>query len=374
MNLRPLVSVVLSAALFGISTPLAKILLGDFHPVALAGLLYLGVFFGLTVYSGVAKTVAGRKGGPREGREARLEKKDLPWLAGAVIAGGIIGPVCLMAGLSRISGFSASLLLNFEGLATAAIAVVLFKENAGKTAWLALTLMTAAGALLSWNPGGRFSVEGPALVLLAMIAWGFDNNLTRQISDKDPVQIARIKGLVAGTLLTAASFLTGQGLRPGAPAAYGLMIGGLCFGLSLILFIVALKGLGAFRTGAFFSVGPFIGALASLAILGDTLRWTMAAAGLLMAVAVGLIVAEKHAHAHRHERTVHSHSHNHGDLHHLHPHPGRVREPHCHEHVHEATDHIHGHWPDIHHRHEHVAGALEGHIHSVLGRDGPERR
>jgi drug/metabolite transporter (DMT)-like permease len=279
-----------------------------------------------------------------------------------------------MAGLSRISGFSASLLLNFEGLATAAIAVVLFKENAGKTAWLALTLMTAAGALLSWNPGGRFSLEGPALVLLAMIAWGFDNNLTRQISDKDPVQIARIKGLVAGTLLTAASFLTGQGLRPGPPAAYGLMIGGLCFGLSLILFIVALKGLGAFRTGAFFSVGPFIGALASLVILGDTLRWTMAAAGLLMAVAVGLIVAEKHAHAHRHERTVHSHSHNHGDPHHLHPHPGRVREPHCHEHVHEATDHIHGHWPDIHHRHEHVAGALEGHIHSVRGGDGPERR
>lgn len=353
MNLRPLFSVVLSAVLFGISMPFAKILLGDVHPVALAGLLYLGVFLGLTAYSWAVKIAAGRGGGSLERREARLEKRDVPWLAGAVIAGGIIGPVCLMAGLSRISGFSASLLLNFEGLATAFIAVFLFKENAGKMTWLALVLMTAAGVFLSWNPGGRFTPEGPVLVLLAMIAWGFDNNLTRQISDKDPVQIARIKGLVAGTFLTAAAFLLGQGFPLGPLVAHGLLIGALCFGLSLILFIVALKGLGAFRTGAFFSVGPFIGSLASLVILSDALRWNMAAAGLLMLVAVSLVVAEKHAHAHRHERTVHSHSHSHGDLHHLHPHDGRVRGPHAHEHVHEATDHIHGHWPDIHHRHGH---------------------
>jgi drug/metabolite transporter (DMT)-like permease len=353
MNFGPLVSVVLSAALFGMSTPLAKILLGDVHPVALAGLLYLGVFLGLTVYSGVMKIAAGRRGKSLEGREARLEKRDLPWLAGAVIAGGIIGPVCLMAGLSRISGFSASLLLNFEGLATAFIAVLLFKENAGKMTWLALGLMTAAGVILSWNPGGRFTPQGPVLVLLAMIAWGFDNNLTRQISDKDPAQIARIKGLVAGTFSTAAAFLLGQGFRPGFPIAYALLVGALCFGLSLILFIVALKGLGAFRTGAFFSVGPFIGALASIVILKDPVRWTMAAAGLLMVVGVSIVVAEKHSHAHRHERTIHSHSHGHGNLHHLHPHAGHVREPHTHEHVHEEVDHIHGHWPDVHHRHGH---------------------
>jgi drug/metabolite transporter (DMT)-like permease len=369
MNLKPLVSVILSALLFGVSTPLAKVLLGDISPIALAGLLYLGVFVGLTFFKwGLPPTAQGRgqssPGGtvPLEGRrgdaeghrEARLEKKDLPWLAGSIIAGGLIGPVCLMAGLSRISGFSASLLLNFEGLATAFIAVFLFRENAGRMTWLALVLMTAAGVLLSWNPGvGRFSPEGPVLVVLAMVGWGLDNNLTRQISDKDPVQIARIKGLVAGIVSTAAAFLLGQGFRPGLPAAQGLLIGALCYGLSLVLFIKALKGLGAFRTGAFFSFGPFAGSLASLALLKESVRWPMVAAGLLMILAVALILGEKHSHAHRHERTVHSHSHSHGDLHHLHPHEGPVREPHAHEHVHEVAEHVHGHWPDTHHRHGH---------------------
>jgi drug/metabolite transporter (DMT)-like permease len=350
MNLKPLVSVLLSAALFGASTPLAKLLLGDIRPVALAGLLYLGVFLGLTVYSWTARAVAGRQ----EGREASLEKSDLPWLAGAIIAGGIVGPVCLMAGLSRISGFSASLLLNFEGAATAVIAVLLFKENAGGKMWLALGSMTAAGILLSWNTnGGRFAPAGPVLVVLAMVSWGLDNNLTRQIADKDPVQIARVKGLVAGSVSTAAAYILGEGCRPGSAAAFGLLIGAVGYGLSLVLFIRALKGFGAFRAGAFFSSGPFIGAMASLLVLKDSFRWPMGAAALLMVIAVGLVIGEKHVHAHRHERIVHTHPHSHGDLHHVHAHAGEVQEPHVHEHVHEATDHVHGHWPDTHHRHGH---------------------
>ena len=354
MNPKPVVSILLSAVLFGVSMPLTKMLLGDVRPVAMAGLLYLGVFVGLTIYSWTAKAREGSKGCSSEHREAQLEKKDVPWLAGAVLAGGIIGPICLVAGLSRISGFSASLLLNFEGLATAAIAIIFFGENAGRKVWLALVFMTTAGVFLSWNPGGgRFNATGPVLIVLAMIGWGLDNNLTGQISDKDPVQIARIKGLVAWGVSTAMAFILGQGYRPGPPAVYGLLIGAFCYGLSLVLFIRALKGLGAFRTGAFFSVGPFVGSLASLVLLKDTLRWPMAAAGLLMIAAVTLIVREKHGHAHRHERTVHSHSHSHGDLHHLHAHGGNVQEPHTHEHFHEPTAHIHGHWPDTHHRHVH---------------------
>ena len=353
MNVKPVVAVLLSAVLFGVSTPLAKLLLGDVRPVALAGLLYLGVFLGLSAYSVTRRAVAPRNGSAGGG-EARLERKDLPWLAGAVLTGGIIGPVCLMEGLSRISGFSASLLLNFEGLATALIAVFLFRENAGKRTWLALAMMTVAGVLLSWNPGqGRFNLTGPILVLAAMIGWGLDNNLTRQISDKDPVAIARIKGLAAGAVSTAAAFILGQGYRLGAAAAYGLLIGAVCYGLSLVLFIRALKGLGAFRTGAFFSFGPFAGSLVALVLLRDAVRWPMAAAGMLMAVAVGLIVGERHIHTHKHERTAHAHSHSHGDLHHRHPHDGPIREPHTHEHVHEGTEHIHGHWPDTHHRHGH---------------------
>jgi drug/metabolite transporter (DMT)-like permease len=354
MRLNPVVSVLLSAALFGLSTPLAKALLGEVPPVALAGLLYLGVFLGLTLYAWASRAGERGRGGGRERREARLEKKDLPWLAGATLAGGVVGPICLMAGLSRITGSSASLLLNFEGLATALIAVFLFKENAGKKVWLSLSLMTAAGVFLSWNPGGgRFAPEGPVLVVLAMIGWGVDNNLTRQISDKDPVEIARIKGLVAGAVSSLAAFLLGQGFKMDGAAAKGLAIGAVCYGLSLVLFIRALKGLGAFRTGAFFSLGPFVGSMASILLLKDALRWPMAAAGLLMVIAVALIVSERHVHAHRHERTVHAHSHGHGDLHHLHAHEGPVHEPHTHEHVHKATDHVHGHWPDTHHRHGH---------------------
>jgi drug/metabolite transporter (DMT)-like permease len=354
MNLKPVVSVLLSAALFGLSTPLAKALLGDIPPVALAGLLYLGVFLGLTLYAWALRAGGRGRDGGRERREARLEKKDLPWLAGATLAGGVMGPICLMAGLSRVSGFSASLLLNFEGLTTAVIAVFLFKENAGKRVWLSLSLMTAAGVFLSWNPGGgRFAPEGPVLVVLAMIGWGIDNNLTRQISDKDPVEIARIKGLVAGTVSTAAAFLLGHGFKMNGAAGQGLAIGAVCYGLSLVLFIRALKGLGAFRTGAFFSLGPFVGSLASLVLLKDALRWPMAAAGSLMVIAVALIVSERHVHAHRHAQTVHSHSHSHGDLHHLHVHEAPVQEPHTHDHLHEATDHVHGHWPDTHHRHDH---------------------
>ncbi len=350
MNLKPVPSVLVAAVLFGVSTPLAKILLGDISPVALAGLLYLGVFAGLGVAAALRKTRAGA------GllREAPLEKKDIPWLAGAVLAGGVAGPIALLMGLSQISGFSASLLLNFEGVATAAIAVLVFRENAGRRLWTALALMTAAGVLLSWNTAqGRISPLGPALVVAAMICWGIDNNLTRHISDKDPVQIARIKGLAAGIVSTAAAFAVGRGFRPGAAAAYGLLVGAVCYGLSLILFIRALKGLGAFRTGVYFGFAPFIGSVASIALLGDRVRWSSAAAGALMLGGVLLLGTEKHGHAHSHPRTVHAHAHSHGDLHHGHTHSGPVTEPHSHVHTHEEVTHAHGHWPDTHHRHGH---------------------
>jgi drug/metabolite transporter (DMT)-like permease len=354
MKLKPLFAVLASAVLFGVSTPLAKLLLGGIPPVALAGLLYAGVFLGLAIYRGAAGWAGQRGRSRRSAREAPLDKRDWPWLGGAILAGGIAAPICLMLGLGRVTGFAGSLLLNFEAAATALIAVLLFKENAGRRVWAALALMTAGGVLLSWNSGrGRLAFAGPVLVLAAMAGWGLDNNLTRQISNKDPVQIAMVKGLVSGAFSLVLAFSMGRGFALNLSVLGGLAVGALCYGLSLVLFIKGLKGLGAFRTGALFSLAPFAGALASVFVLGEKVGLGMAGAGLLMAAAVALVVREKHAHAHHHDRVVHAHAHVHSDLHHVHRHEGEAPESHVHEHVHEETDHLHGHWPDVDHRHTH---------------------
>ena len=354
MNVRPLVAVLASAVLFGASTPLAKLLLGGIPPVALAGLLYAGAFLGLAVYRGMAGCARRWSRSLGSAGEAPLEKRDLPWLAGAILSGGIGAPILLMLGLSRVTGFAGSLLLNFEAAATALIAVFLFRENAGRRVWAALALMTAGGVLLSWNSGqGRLELSGPLLILAAMAGWGLDNNLTRQISDKNPVQIAMAKGLVSGAFSLGLAFALGQGVSLRLPVLAGLTVGALGYGLSLVLFIKGLKGLGAFRAGALFSIAPFAGALASILVLGDRVRPGLAAAGLLMAAAVVFVVRDKHAHAHHHPRMTHSHAHVHADLHHNHAHEGDVREPHLHGHVHAETDHFHGHWPDSDHRHGH---------------------
>ena len=356
MNVRPLVAVLASAVLFGASMPLAKLLLGGIPPVALAGLLYAGAFLGLAVYRGAAGFARRRSRSQGSAGEAPLEKRDLPWLAGAILSGGIAAPILLMFGLSRVSGFAGSLLLNFEAAATALIAVLLFRENAGRRVWAALALMTAGGALLSWNSGqGHLDLAGPLLVLAAVVGWGLDDNLTRQISDKDPVQIAMVKGLVSGAFSLGLAFVLGQGVSPRLPVLAGLVVGALGYGLSLVLFIKGLNGLGAFRASALFSIAPFAGALASVLVLGDRVRPGTAAAGLVMAAAVALVVREKHAHAHHHDPMTHVHAHVHTDLHHGHAHEGDVKETHVHVHghVHEETDHVHGHWPDSGHRHGH---------------------
>jgi len=354
LNKRPFVLIVLSAVLFGLSPPLAKLLVKDIHPVVLAGFLYLGVFFGLEIYSVGRKMIIHKPDSLSSSPDPSLEKKDFPWLSGAILAGGVIAPISLMIGLTKTSGFSASLLLNLEGLTTALIAVLIFKENAGMRLWAALACMTFAGIFLTWDPSrGKFTLAGPLFIFLAMIGWGLDNNFTRNISDKNPVQITKLKGLFAGLISLAIVFILGIKTSLHPRLIFALLIGALCYGLSLVFFIKALKGLGAFRAGAFFSFAPFIGALASLPILREFIKWTMFPATLFMLLGVWLIVSEKHSHAHTHEKLTHTHSHTHHDLHHFHPHPGKAREPHAHEHTHEELDHIHGHWPDTHHRHHH---------------------
>ncbi len=350
MDKKPLIFALASATLFGLSSPLAKLLVKDISPVALAGLLYLGAFLGLALYS--ILRLANRKSA--EKKAAPLEKRDWPWLLGATAAGGIVAPICMLYGLQAISGFSTSLFLNLEGIATAVIAVVFFRENAGKRLWIALACMTAAGILLAWNTEqNKFSIIGPLLVTLACVSWGIDNNLTRHISEKDPRQIAMIKGLVAGTVSISLAFIIGQGVSFEMPVLWALVLGAFSYGLSLMFFIQALRGMGASRTGAFYSFAPFIGAIGSVVILREWLGWVMFPAIALMAVGVWAIVQEKHEHAHHHEILTHTHSHRHDDPHHQHPHEGPIHEPHTHEHTHPELVHSHAHWPDIHHRHEH---------------------
>jgi len=350
MDKNPLFFVIISASLFGISPPIAKLLVGDIHPVALAGLLYLGAFIGLSLYSVGKKkrTIDSNK------KAAPLERKDFPWLAGAVLTGGIIGPISMMMGLTLVSGFSASLLLNLEGLATAMIAIFFFKENAGKRLWLALVCMAIAGVFLTWDPGqGKFNIVGPLLITFAMVCWGIDNNLTRNISDKDPIQIAKIKGLVAGTFSLSLALFLGMKISLDIMIVFALLLGSFSYGISLVFFIKALKGLGSSRTGAFFSLAPFIGAITSIIILREWIGWVMFPAVAFMIIGIWLINSEKHSHLHIHKTITHTHSHVHTNMHHPHEHAGTFHEPHTHEHTHTEITHIHVHWPDTYHRHEH---------------------
>jgi drug/metabolite transporter (DMT)-like permease len=310
--------------------------------------LYLGAFLGLFLFSLITTKFSAPV------KAESLEGHDLPWLIGAILTGGVIAPISQMIGLNLISGFSVSLLLNMEGVATAIIAVLFFRENTGKRLWFALLCMTVAGIFLSWNPDrSKFNIAGPLLILLAVVCWGIDNNLTRQISDKNPIQITYIKGLFGGVISISVALLLGKPLSWDYRLPLALLLGAMSYGISLVFFIKALAGLGSSRTGAFFSLGPFVGAVASVIILRDWLGWVMFPAIVLMGVGAWLISSEKHKHLHTHPAVTHVHMHKHDEMHHLHKHPEGTPEPHSHEHIHEELCHIHAHWPDTQHRHLH---------------------
>jgi drug/metabolite transporter (DMT)-like permease len=345
-----------SAALFGASTPLAKALLGGgFSPWLLAAILYLGSGLGL------AAIAVGRRifGGSR--REAPLAGADWSWMALIVLSGGVAGPVLLMIGLATIPASSAALLLNLEGLATMAIAWAVFRENVDRRLLVGAFAILAGALLLSWQGPGAGGAMGAGLPAIAgaCLAWGIDNNLTRKVSGADPLQIAVIKGLAAGIVNLALAAWLGASL-PGLPILAGAaLVGFLGYGVSLVLFVLALRHLGTARTGAYFSMAPFIGAVIALALFGEPVTARLVVAGVLMAIGLWLHLAERHAHEHEHALLEHSHAHVH-DAHHQHDHgPGetpsddRLGEPHVHAHRHTRLVHSHPHYPDLHHRHEH---------------------
>jgi drug/metabolite transporter (DMT)-like permease len=336
-----------SALLFGLTPPISKLLLTDVSPLLLAGLLYLGAGAGLGAYLLIAKTLGERQ-------EAGLVQKDVPWLLLAIVAGGIAGPILLMLGLSRTAAGSASLLLNMESLFTMGIAWVVFRENVDRRLLLGAFAILAGAVLLSWQGEGLSVDAGALLVVGACLAWGIDNNLTRNISAADPIAIACIKGLVAGSVNTAIAFANGAGLPPVPYAAGGAVLGLFGIGVSLVLFILALRHLGTARTGAYYSLAPFVGAAIAILVLGEPATWRFLLAAALMGFGLWMHLSEKHSHVHEHEELEHDHLHVH-DEHHQHAHGADVPagEPHSHWHRHAPMRHKHPHYPDIHHRHSH---------------------
>lgn len=352
MNRHAVLLALLSAALFGASTPAAKLLLGAIDPAVLAGLLYSGAGVGVAVvrragqWSGIA---------PGGVREAPLSRKDVPFLAGAIAAGGVVGPVLLMTGLARTDASAASLLLTLEGATTALIAWFAFHENFDRRIALGMSCLVGGAIVLAWAERPSLSgLAGPLAIAAACLAWGLDNNLTRKVSLADPLQIVELKGLLAGPVNLALGLLAGGRLPDLWVGAAAGLVGFLGYGVSLVLFVYALRHLGTARTAAYFSTAPFLGAIAALLFLEEPLTMRLLAAGALMAAGVWLHLTEHHEHEHVHEPIEHTHAHVHDD-HHRHAHapddpPG---EPHTHAHRHERLKHTHPHVPDMHHQHKH---------------------
>jgi drug/metabolite transporter (DMT)-like permease len=332
-----------AALLFGAGTPLAKMLLAGVDPYALAGLLYLGSGLGLTLYRRLIHAPV-----------VHLPRVERLWFAGAILSGGIVGPVLLMIGLVGMPASGASLLLNAEGVFTALLAWFAFKENVDRRIAVGMAVIVLGAAILSWPGEARFAGLWPTLAVLgACLAWAIDNNLTRKISLNDATWIASVKGLVSGVVNLTLAFMLGAAMPAWPNLAGAMLVGLLAYGVSLTLFVVGLRHLGTARTGAYFSVAPFFGAVLAV-LMGEAVTTPLLLAGALMALGTWLHLTERHLHKHIHESIEHEHEHSH-DPHHRHPHdaPQFNDEKHSHRHRHDPLVHSHAHFPDTHHRHSH---------------------
>ncbi len=343
MSAKPIWWCLIAAALFGVSTPAAKALLGDVSALSLAGLLYLGAALFTAPFA--------FRGGSRS---ARRHPANLLRLLSAVVFGGVLGPVLMLLALSSARASDVALWLNLETVTTAVLGVSLFREPLGRRGWLSVGLVTAGSVLLAWRGGGTFAFEG-ALAALACLAWGVDNHLTARIDGFTPAQSTCVKGLVAGLVNIGLGFVvvTETGLARDV-ILLALLLGALSYGASLVLYVSAAQQLGATRSQMVFASAPFFGAALAWTAGGERVLPLQLVAAALMVLGLVLTARERHGHAHTHEERTHTHWHRHDDLHHDHAHE---RLPwlgwHAHEHHHAAMQHSHGHRPDLHHRHEH---------------------
>jgi drug/metabolite transporter (DMT)-like permease len=342
-NISYIFQALLAAIFFGASAPISKLLLGGVPPVLMAAFLYLGSGTGISLIKLTQRVTSNQK-------EAGIKSPDVKWLAGAIVSGGIAAPIVLMISLKNTPASTVSLLLNFEGVATTLMALFIFRESISRRALTAIFAITLASIFLSTNFESGFSFSLSALgVILACVLWGVDNNLTRNISAKDPLTIVAWKGLVSGTFSLLLGLFLGQRLPALASILSILLLGFICYGLSTMLFIYSMRGLGAARTSALYGTAPLVGVLLSFIIFKDPLTLLFVIAAILMIAGAWLLANEEHAHFHIHMPVVHEHRHGHDEFH-AH---GDDTDVHSHEHEHPRTGHEHGHMPDIHHRHKH---------------------
>jgi drug/metabolite transporter (DMT)-like permease len=336
----------LAAATFGVSVPIAKRIGADADPQQLAGVLYLGAALSL----GTARWLRPSRG------EAPLRRADLPVLAMVTATGGVIAPVLLLVGLQQTSGVAGSLLLNLEGPCTVVLAVAVFGEHLGGRALLGGVSILAGGALLGLDrSGGGTTATGVALIVMACAMWAVDNNLTQRLTDRDPLQLVTVKAAGAAALNLAMAWARGADLPSSGLLCAALALGGVSYGLSVLLDAHALRLLGAAREAAWFATAPFAGAITAVAVFGEPVRGLELAALGMMAAGVVALLADDHDHLHDHAVLEHDHRHVH-DAHHHHHHEAwdPMGEPHAHRHRHAAFAHRHAHTADRHHRHGHA--------------------
>jgi drug/metabolite transporter (DMT)-like permease len=330
-----------AAALFGASAPAASLLAGEMPTLALAGLLYVGA--ALAVLPAVARhrpTAGALRAGGR------------PLLV-AVAFGGAVGPVLLVSGLERTPAATASLLLNFELVATVAVAALVFREHLGGRLIGAAGLVTGAGVLLVWDPGSSVDLGG-LLIVGACLAWGIDNGVTARIDQLSPEAVTFTKGAVAGTANLALGIALASTWQVDArQLAAALAIGALGYGASITLWVKGSRDLGAARGQIIFAVAPFVGAAISWTLLGEDVSVVQAIAVPIAVAGVALSLGTGHEHPHRHEPIEHEHEHVHDDGHHDHTHADRAVGRHTHRHRHGPIEHVHTHVPDLHHSHPH---------------------
>ena len=344
----PIFQAIIAAILFGASAPFSKLFLGKIEPIPMACFLYFGSGIGLLLL-----VLFQRIKGNNANNEALISRNDIPWLIGSLIAGGVLAPIILMFSLKNTPASTASLLLNFECVMTALIAAIAFKEAIGKRIWLAVVFITIASILISIDKSSLWGFSmGAVGIVLACTFWGIDNNFTRNISAKDPFIIVAIKGLGAG----AFSFFLALYFKSSFPAIQiilgAMTLGCFSYGFSIVLFISAMRNLGAARTSALFGIAPFIGCILSFLLFRETPNFMFFIGVSIMILGAFLLLSEDHSHEHSHTFIEHEHKHSHSDGHHNH-HEEIYDESHSHMHIHKFTKHCHPHTPDIHHRHIH---------------------